>query len=160
MAVFGRHRLQPRVLVQAVRRKRRRHLPKKSAATGTTVPVSVCFKRGTREVLTHLSAIRKITGTARPNSIVGIIDEAVGNLAEIKGDSPARYAPVPREGCERVSLRISGPAYDVARVGATSANIRITDWLRTAVVLYLLKHEKELGPRPRRLRTVPKKVPR
>lgn len=91
--------------------------------------------------------MRKFNTSRKPSSVVGILDEAVRMLANRGGrDSPALFVPVPRNDCERVSLRVTGQSYELAQAASQNADVRITDWLRTAVILYLHKHGKEISP--------------
>lgn len=90
--------------------------------------------------------MRKFKGSVKPSSFVSILDDAVRLLAnQHDRDSPARFVPVPRDDCERVSLRVTGQSYATAQTASKKADVRITDWLRTAVVLYLRKHRKEVS---------------
>lgn len=119
---------------------------KASTSAADTRPVSVCFKAGTRNLLTQLAAVRRFKGSSKPSSFVSILDDAVQMLVkQDDSDCPARFVPVPRSDCERVSLRVTGQSYAVAQIASKNSDVRITDWLRTAVMLYLRRHRREVS---------------
>lgn len=116
------------------------------SSRGTTVPVSGCLKAGTRENLTLLIAIRKTTNKAagKPASVVAILDDAISVLAtKLEGGRAVAFIPVPPNDCVRVSLRISTKTHQVAQKWAKAADVRVADFIRTALTFYLRKHASE-----------------
>lgn len=113
----------------------------------TTKPVSVCFKPGVRDTLARLIAVRKLTNLhgTKPRSVVRIVDEAIKSLAAQRAaNRRVSYIPVPASECSRFSIRVSPTTYKIAQNGATKDDVRVTDYIRTAVTLYLQKHEREI----------------
>ena len=112
----------------------------------TTVPVSVCLKPDVRENLTLLIATRKTTNKAarKPASVVAVLDDAISGLAaKFESHSAVAFIPVPPNNCVRVSLRLSTKTHQVARKWAKAADVRVADFIRTALSLYLRKHANE-----------------
>ncbi len=113
---------------------------------GTTVPVSVCLKTNTRENLTLLIAVRKTTNRAahKPASVVAVLDDAISALTtKCESGSAVAFIPVPPTDCVRVSLRISTKTHQVAQKCARAADVRVADFIRTALTFYLRKHAGE-----------------
>ncbi len=123
----------------------RKKAGKATSLLGTTVPVSVCLKSDVRENLTLLIATRKTTNKAagKPASIVAVLEDAISALAaKIEGGSAVAFIPVPPD-CVRASLRISTKTHQVAQKLAKAADVRVADFIRTALTLYLRKHASE-----------------
>jgi hypothetical protein len=111
-----------------------------------TVSVSVCLKRGVRENLTKLSAVRKLNAPAdAPLSVVDIMDQAILDFdAYLKNTRDAAFLPVPASDYVRVSLRISERLSVAAQRTAARHDVRITDFYRTVVTRYIREHEGEI----------------
>lgn len=122
---------------------------------GTTVPVSVCLKTETRENLTLLIATRKTTNKAahKPASVAAVLDDAISALAaKFEGGGVVAFIPVPPNDCVRVSLRIGTKTHQVVQKWAKVADVRVADFIRTALTLYLRKYASETAryARPKR----------
>jgi hypothetical protein len=116
------------------------------SSRGTTVPVSVRLKTDIRENLTLLIATRKTTNKAarKPASVAAILDDAVSALAaKLEGASEVAFIPVPPNDCVRLSLRINIKTLQAAQKWAREADVRVADFIRTALTLYLRKYAGE-----------------
>ena len=114
------------------------------------MPASICVEPEIREHLTYLIASRKLANVCsrKPCSVVGIVDAAILTLAmKMKTKSAINFVPVPAMSSVRVSLRMGSAAHRAAQIAAREANIRISDIIRTGLILYLHKHDKEIGSR-------------
>lgn len=121
---------------------------KTAKSSCVTQPISVSFKPGVREMLVRLIAVRKLAGLhgTKPRSVVGIVDEAIKSMAALRASNrKVNYIPVPANGCRRFSIRVRPATYRIAQKGAAKDDVRITDYIRTAVALYLQKHEREIA---------------
>ena len=124
----------------------RKEVVKAVSPRGSTVPVSVCMKTGARENLTLLIATRKTTNKAarKPASVAAVLNDAISALAaKFEGGSAVAFIPVPPHDCERVSLRINTKTHQVAQKWAKAADVRVADFIRTALTFYLRKHAGE-----------------
>lgn len=127
-----------------------------SSSHGTTVPISVCLKTNARENLTLLIAIRKTTNRAahKPASVAAVLDDAISALTtKFEGGRAVAFIPVPPRDCVRMSMRISTETHQAAQKWAKAADVRVADFIRTALVFYLRKHARETaryaGPKKR-----------
>lgn len=99
-----------------------------------------------RDGLKQLSATRKTARRgAKPVFIQGMVDEAILNLDQVlKSGKDVAFIPVPRS-CEgRTALRVSAPAHRMAQKASEAADVKLADFIRTALSLYFRNHAHEI----------------
>jgi len=99
-----------------------------------------------RDSLKLLSASRKAREAAdKPAFINGIVDDAVSKLAAmLKSGADVSFIPVPRINSGRTSLRISPASHRLALKASEAADVKLSDFIRTAISLYVRSHASEI----------------
>jgi hypothetical protein len=99
-----------------------------------------------RDSLKRLSANRKASRTAgKPVFILGIVDDAIGNLANLlNAGKEIAFVPAPRSSEGRSSMRVSARAHRIAQQVSEAADVKLADFIRTALSLYVRKHADEI----------------
>jgi molybdopterin converting factor small subunit len=97
--------------------------------------------------LKQLSAARKSAAKAgdQPKFILDIVDEAIAELAVVlKTGREVGFIPVPRSNSGRTSLRVGGRAHRLAQKASEIADVKLADFVRTALSLYVRSHDHEI----------------
>ncbi len=99
-----------------------------------------------RDSLKLLSASRKAREDSdKPSFINGIVDDAIAKLAAmLKSGAEVSFIPVPRNNKGRASLRISPSAHKLAVKASETADVKLSDFVRTALSLYVRSHASEI----------------
>ncbi len=100
-----------------------------------------------RDSLKQLSTARKAATKAgdRPKFILDIVDQAIAELAAIlKNGGEVGFIPVPRSSSGRTSLRVGGHAHRIAQSASEIADVKLADFVRTALSLYVRSHAREI----------------
>jgi molybdopterin converting factor small subunit len=100
-----------------------------------------------RDSLKRLSAARKATAkrTGQPKFIIGIVDEAITELANLlKRGEKVAFIPVPRSSEGRTALRVGTDAHAIAQKSSEAADVKLADFVRTALSLYVRSHAREI----------------
>ena len=100
-----------------------------------------------RDSLKQLSAARKRAAkdAGQGKFILGIVDGAIAELASvIKSGKKIAFIPVPRSSEGRTALRVSGSAHAIARKASEAADVKLADFVRTALALYVRSHAREI----------------
>jgi hypothetical protein len=99
-----------------------------------------------RDSLKLLSASRKANRKAgKPVFVLGIVDDALLNLAAIlKAGKVVAFIPVPRSNEGRTSLRVSARVHGIAVRSSEDADVKLADFVRTALALYVRDHANEI----------------
>jgi molybdopterin converting factor small subunit len=99
-----------------------------------------------RDGLKRLSAVRKAARQAgRPIFIQGMVDDAIVNLAQmLNSGKEVAFIPVPRCSEGRTALRVSAQAHRTAQKASEAADVKLADYIRTALSLYLRNHANEI----------------
>jgi hypothetical protein len=94
-----------------------------------------------------LSASRKASkkGGGKPSFILDIVDEAIAKLAAmLKSGADISFIPVPRSSTGRTSLRVSAKSHRLALQASENADVKLADFVRTALSLYIRSHASEI----------------
>ncbi len=97
--------------------------------------------------LKQLSAARKSAAQTgdKPKFILDIVDEAIAELAAIlKSGREVSFIPVPRSSSGRTSLRVGERAHGIAQKASEIADVKLADFVRTALSLYVRSHAREI----------------
>ena len=97
--------------------------------------------------LKQLSAARKAALTVgdKPKFILGIVDDAIAQLAAaLKDRKPVSFVPTPRSSNGRTALRVSAQAHRTAQRASETADVKLADFVRTALSLYVRSHAREI----------------
>jgi hypothetical protein len=125
----------------------RKH-PTKSAPADA-VFIALGLSPDLRDSLKLLSARRKARSSpagGKPAFINGIVDMAIAKLAvALKSGAPVSFIPVPRVNSGRTSFRISPLSHRVAVKASEKADVKLSDYVRTAISLYVRSHAREIG---------------
>jgi molybdopterin converting factor small subunit len=100
-----------------------------------------------RDSLKRLSAVRKAAAKVPGHEkfIIGIVDEAITELAAVlKGGTKVAFIPVPRSSGGRTSLRVGARAHATAQKASETADVKLADFVRTALTLYVRSHSREI----------------
>lgn len=100
-----------------------------------------------RDSLKLLSTARKAAAKAdgKPKFILGIVDEAIAELvAALKDGKPISFVPIPRSSTGRTALRVSANAHRDAQKASEAADVKLADFVRTALSLYVRSHAREI----------------
>jgi len=96
--------------------------------------------------LKRLSKTRKAAPTVKPKFILNIVDEAIGHLASaVKAGAEISFLPMPRSSNGRTALRVSASAHRAAQKASEVADVRLADFVRTALSLYIRRHASEIN---------------
>lgn len=116
-----------------------------SAPSGTDT-LTLGLNPTLRDSLKLLSASRKAARKAgKPVFIQGMVDEAILNLAKmLKDKEQVAFIPVPRSSEGRTCLRVSVRAHRVAIQASETADVKLADFIRTALSIYLRIHAHEI----------------
>ncbi|HKQ10906.1 MAG TPA: hypothetical protein VJS85_06930 [Rhizomicrobium sp.] len=98
--------------------------------------------------LKRLSAARKSATKAddQPKFILDIVDEAIAELAAILNrGGEVNFIPVPRSTNGRTSLRVGGRAHRIAQRASEIADVKLADFIRTALSLYIRSRTREIN---------------
>jgi hypothetical protein len=120
---------------------------KTKAASATAVFIACGLSPDLRDSLKLLSASRKAQrGKAdKPSFLNGILDEAITKLAAmLKSGVDVSFIPVPRNNTGRTSFRISPGSHKVALKASETADVKLSDFIRTAISLYVRSHAREI----------------
>jgi hypothetical protein len=112
-----------------------------------TATVTLGLSPDLRDSLKQLSATRKSCTKAddHPKFILDIVDEAIAELAAIlKSGAEVNFIPVPRSTKGRTSLRVGRRAHRVAQKASEDADVKLADFFRTALSLYVRSHAREI----------------
>ena len=113
-----------------------------------TATLTLGLSPNLRDSLKLLSQTRK--AAQKPSSkskfILEIVDEAIVDLASrLKSDAAVSFVPVPRSSSGRTSLRVSTRAHHVAQKASETADVKLADFVRTALSLYIRNHASEIN---------------
>ena len=112
-----------------------------------TAPITLGLSPDLRDSLKLLSAARKVAPTAsgKPKFIGGIVDAAIAELAELlkKGEAVS-FIPTPRSSTGRTALKASAKAHRTAQKASEAADVKLADFVRTAISLYVRSHIREI----------------
>ena len=100
-----------------------------------------------RDSLKRLSAARKAAAKAAGQGkfIIGIVDEAITELAAfLKNGKKVAFIPVPRSSDGRTALRVGVRAHATAQKASEAADVKLADFVRTALSLYIRSHAREI----------------
>lgn len=100
-----------------------------------------------RDSLKQLSAARKAAAKAAgpERFIIGIVDEAIAKLAAALRDrKPVSFIPTPRFSTGRTALRVSANALRAAQKASETADVKLADFVRTALSRYVRSHAREI----------------
>jgi hypothetical protein len=116
-----------------------------SAPSGTNT-LTLGLNPVLRDSLRLLSATRKAARTAgKPAYIQGMVDEAILHLSQmLKSDKSIAFVPIPRSSEGRTALRVSAGAHQVALRTSEVADVRLADFIRTALTIYVRDHANEI----------------
>ena len=131
---------------------------KTKAASATVVFIACGLSPDVRDSLKLLSASRKVlrNQSDRPSFFNAIVDEAIAKLAALlKSGADIGFIPVPRNNTGRTSFRISPLAHKTALRASKNADVKLSDFIRTAISFYVRSHASEIykeakTSRPRR----------
>ena len=119
--------------------------------TSKPTPVAAVFiasalNPDVRDSLKILSAARKERdATDKPVFINAIVDAAIAKLAAmLKSGANVVFVPVPRESAGRTSFRITPTSHRLALKASENADVRLSDFVRTAISLYVRSHAREI----------------
>lgn len=118
----------------------------KSAPT-EAVFIALGLSPDLRDSLKTLSASRKArdAGGAKPAFLNGIVDDAIAKLvAMLKSGTEVSFIPVPRTSSGRTSFRISPSSHRLALKAAETADVKLSDFVRTAISFYVRSHASEI----------------
>ena len=122
--------------------KRKVAVPRQGTAT-----LTLGLSPDLRDSLKRLSAARKAAAktAGQAKFIIGIVDEAIIELAAIlRSRKEVAFIPVPRSSDGRTSLRVGGRAHNIAQESAEAADVKLADFVRTALTLYVRSHAREI----------------
>lgn len=97
--------------------------------------------------LKQLSAARKAAAKAgsKPKFILGIVDEAITDLAAaLDSEKTISFIPTPRSSEGRTALRVSAGTHHAAQKASEAADVKLADFVRTALSLYVRSHLREI----------------
>jgi len=99
-----------------------------------------------RDGLKQLSAVRKaLRKGGKPVFIQGMVDDAIVNLDQLlKGGRDVAFIPVPRSSEGRTALRVSATAHRIAQKASEAADVKLADYIRTALSHYLRNYAHEV----------------
>lgn len=103
----------------------------------------------------QLSAARKAAANTRgkPKFILGIVDEAIEELATaLKAGRTVGFVPTPRSSGGRTALRASFDAHSTAQKASEVADVKLADFVRTALSLYVRSHIREIDQKAKTAR--------
>jgi hypothetical protein len=112
-----------------------------------TAPITLGLSPDLRDSLKQLSAARKAATVAasKPKFIGGIVDTAIADLAEALRDGEAiSFVPTPRSSTGRTALKVSAKAHRTAQKASEAADVKLADFVRTAISLYVRSHIREI----------------
>lgn len=122
-------------------------MPKrKVASTPSGSPLTLRLSPSLIADIKLLSAARKGGATAgKPAFILGIVDEAILALAaQVKAGKAIAFIPMPRSSEGRTSLRVSAKVHATAIRTAEIADVKLADFIRTALSIYVQDHADEI----------------
>lgn len=123
-------------------------MPKRKVASASagTDTLTLGLSPALRDSLKLLSASRKAARNAgKPAFIQGMVDDAILSLAQLlKRGNEVAFIPVPRTSEGRTSLRVSAHAHRVAILGSETADVKLADFIRTALSIYIRNHGNEI----------------
>jgi len=118
-------------------------------------PVRLGVSPALRDDLRRLCLSRRLRWAEgeEPATIRGIMDAAVSDFGARPKEQHMDFATAPRT-CVMLSARIGAEARRIANAASARADVRLTDYLRTALVQYMKRHASELQglPKPKRKR--------
>ena len=117
---------------------------RKPGKTAGTIPISLAVTADLRNDLMLLAASRKLAGSRGVRSITHIVDAAILDLAAVvRRGARVSFVTVPRSPV-RISVRTHHHAREAAILASRNVNVRISDFVRTALSRYLRKHRREI----------------
>jgi hypothetical protein len=123
------------------------HKRKVAAPRQGTATLTLGLSPDLRDSIRQLSAARKAAAKAagQEKFIVGIVDEAIIEVAALlKSGKSVSFIPVPRSSDGRTSLRVGVRAHAIAQMAAETADVKLADFVRTALTLYIRSHAREI----------------
>ena len=117
------------------------------AASATAVFIACSLSPDLRDSLKLLSASRKVQRAKadKPAFLNGILDDAIAKLAAmLKSGVAVSFIPMPRNNTGRTSFRISPASHKVALKASETADVKLSDFIRTAISLYVRSHASEI----------------
>jgi hypothetical protein len=121
---------------------------RKVAAPQGTATLTLGLSPDLRDSLKQLSAARKAVAkvAGQGKFIIGIVDEAITALAAlIDSERKVAFIPVPRSSGGRTALRVGLRAHAIAQKSSEKADVKLADFVRTALSLYLRSHAHEIN---------------
>jgi hypothetical protein len=112
-----------------------------------TVTLTLCLNPSLHDGLKQLASHRKDAkrDRSKPVFIAGMVDDAIIHLsAQIKKGTPIAFIPTPRSHEGRTALRVSAKAHKVAAQASETADVKLADFIRTALTEYLRNHSDEI----------------
>lgn len=115
-------------------------------------PIRLGVSAALRNDLERLCLIRRLRWkTGEKATIRGIIDAAVMSLISRQRRGVVHCIAPPLT-CVPLNARIGVEAQRRARAASARADVRLTDFLRTALIMYLERHARELEGLPKQKR--------
>jgi hypothetical protein len=117
------------------------------AAKPASALVSVFLRPKLHDDLKKLVAKRKLSPRRpdRPVFIRDILDEAIASLdARLQRGATVSFVPVSPSDSRQTSMRVGGAGYRAAVRASKRADVRLADFVRTALTLYLIKCASEI----------------
>jgi hypothetical protein len=117
------------------------------AAKPASALVSVFIRPGLLDDLKKLVAKRKSLPrrSDRPVFISSILDDAIASLnARLHRGATVSFVPVSPSDSRQTSMRLGGARRRAAMRSSKHADVRLADFVRTALTLYLKKYASEI----------------
>jgi hypothetical protein len=120
---------------------------RESKAAPVTVFIACSLNPDLRDSLKLLSASRKALEdrAGKPASLGGLVEEAIAKLAAmLKSGAEVSFIPVPRNNTGRTSFRIGSASHKLALKLSENADVKLSDFIRTAISLYVRSNASEI----------------
>jgi hypothetical protein len=125
-------------------RTRKRKIAPATQGFGFTRPT---LSADLQDSLKLISASRKAQGdkSNQPSYLNGIVDEAIAKLAAmLKSGADVNFVPLPTKNAARPTYRISPASHKLAVAASENAGVKLGDFIRTALTLYVRSHASEI----------------
>ncbi len=120
-----------------------------------TAPITLGLSPDLRDGLKLLSATRKAASAIadKPKFIGGIVETAIAELAEtLKAGEAVSFVPTPRSSSGRTALKVSAKAHRAAQKASEAADVKLADFVRTAISIYVRSHSREIDQKAKTTR--------
>jgi hypothetical protein len=112
-----------------------------------TATLTLCLNPSLHDGLKRLASRRKDAkrDRSKPVFITGMVDDAIIQLsAQLKKSAPIAFIPTPRSHEGRTALRVGAKAHEIASQASEAADVKLADFVRTALTQYLRNHTDEI----------------